>query len=555
MSELQSKLDYYIPIGIPKEKLFSDRDIVGVFPWIGSDDDGNGYVDHQKEEVIKLSFDWSKKVESREVLIGPEASEARNLYGNQVSKELKAKIENEFLTGTNLEESLTKLFGPKLLSLGHLDIHFQHSGEQDRRYRLPGGAILDVKIDLNAKIKTYEFITGNDAAEIMKLYRQLGGSSVRKGEVIKVNSWGEALLVVRIDGGTPIFAREKWVGPQIESTILAKREENELEWKFLISERENLSLTYLGEQACSAYGPVHLLLLISQQQLHENDPYFRSVIVSALRKLLSTLPVSAESFPEESLNSAVEKYYYKRSPERLTRSYFEKQIRLFESNDGSEDADNLAPGQELVKEKVESNYSKDEVNSVNSSSYSWNRYLPESGDTWRALKLGAPHQGIALLLSIPTAFGNWTSTATPIMVFGLLSIVALVYTIKRWQPYMEELGDQLAKIEIRDGFIHLPFDSGQIQKLSLDNLHINWGYYFISGRSGSYNYHYPQVWVELKVGDEIRALLMGEEGFPENNKRFFEKAKESKVPKGLKIRTSTRAVTEIVDTLLTITGQ
>ena len=70
----------------------------------------------------------------------------------------------------NAERALTEIFGPRLLTLTHLDIHLDRSGKQRRRFRIHGGAILEIEIGLRAEIFSYQIWTGIDATNILTNY-------------------------------------------------------------------------------------------------------------------------------------------------------------------------------------------------------------------------------------------------------------------------------------------------------------------------------------------------------------------------------------------------
>jgi hypothetical protein len=323
-------LDYWIPTGLDVERFKDDPDLFRTFRLIGREEH-TAYALHPSGAVVEMTLDLQGRVVFRHVVRGQAAERLRLKYGFDLDAELYNRLVHALQKGSPAEPALQKLFGPRLLALGHLDIRLAADGAQVRTYRLPGGALLEVRLAADGTLSSYETTQG-EAASWKLQHADFGDWDVpeaRRDMLQEVATWGEALLVVRMDGGRPEHAREDWAWQPTRTTVLGTTQEGPKRWQFTIADRRTLDPLALGDGVSAAFDPADALLFASGVQ--RGDPLMTSgnprvdrfLAAAAVRKALRAFPEGADELPDEALHTTVSRWMKARQPERFTRAAME----------------------------------------------------------------------------------------------------------------------------------------------------------------------------------------------------------------------------------------
>ena len=184
----------------------------------------------------------------------------------------------------------------------------------------------------------------------------------------------------------------------------------------------------------------------------------------------------------------------------------------------------------------------------------WNIYPPESKDIGLAVRYWLPYQFLALLASIPSITLKSMGGSFPVLVFGIFSTCAIVYTVKRFTSILEREGQRLPKIEIHSGLISCPTLTGQSLTIPLDkDCSIDYGQWQASEATGTgrnrYNTVYHYVWLTILWKGEVKALIVADERLPSHTEETYAVQKVPNVPAEQQVRTSASTVLDIVQTL------
>lgn len=320
-------LDYWIPAGLELIRFKEDPDLFRAFQIIGREG-LTAYAEHRSGAMLVLSLDLSERVVQRSLVQGKEAEILRNRYAYSIDPDLHHRLVHTLQRGVPAEVALQRLFGPRLLTLGHLDIRLAPDGAQARSYRLPGGALLDVRLHVDGRLASFEVVQGEAAAWKLEHEHRAPWTApdARRDMLQAAQTWGEALLVVRMDGGKPELAREDWSYVPTRTAVLGSTPEGPKCWRFVIADRRPLDPLDLGEGVSEAFDPADALLFASGVQRSEakvssgNPTFDRALAAAAVRKALRTIPEGEEHVPERALLTTVSRWMLARQPERFTRT-------------------------------------------------------------------------------------------------------------------------------------------------------------------------------------------------------------------------------------------
>jgi len=319
-------LDAHFPAGREIDEALADQDIARVFESFHQEPD-RVLLRHIGGDVAIILLDPDRRVIGTDEVRGDAATTLIRDFAYRFAPLRRKQLRERLFKGSPVEDRLKSLFGRvrrPLLDCLWIELH--DDGSQKRAYRPRGEGVLLIELNAKGDSEKVELIEGADAMALeaaAKAETDWDLPPARPGGPLKVQNWGEALMVVRIGLARPIRAREKegFSPPRLE--ILGESSRGIERYVFVLEERDSPDPTNLGRKRSEVLDAADLLLFVSRYEaarLGGQDAALQPVALAAARAALARCPAGGGPIPAEDFRGSIGRIMAEREPQRFSRA-------------------------------------------------------------------------------------------------------------------------------------------------------------------------------------------------------------------------------------------